>query len=126
MPCAERDRCPPSAGRLSWTRRPNSYHVSFMMSQVGAYIVVAVFAVCWLGAVVTWFLAAKCMLKTLEGYRPDRQWGKLLPFSLLMPCFFTEEGNRHRTALLRHMLHSSLFAGAGLGIGMALRALGPA
>lgn len=92
--------------------------IPLIVSCVGIALLIA----CWVGGVIAWFLAAKYMLKTMASYRPDRQWGKCFPFSLLMPSFFTDEGNRFRAKLLRHLSQGVLFFASGLAIGFGLKA----
>lgn len=93
-----------------------------LIANTAAGVLVVVFAACWLGAVVIWSLAVKYMLKTMASYRPDRKWGRYVPWSILMSSFFTEEGNGHRVRMWRHLAQFVLFCGAAFGIGMAVKA----
>lgn len=89
------------------------------------YVGIAIFLACWLGGVITWFLSAKYMLKTMASYHPDKKWGKYLPYSILIPSFFTDDGNRYRAKLLRHLIQFLVFTGTGLSIGLGLKAFTP-
>jgi hypothetical protein len=81
------------------------------------YGAIALFSLCWIGGVVSWCFAAYYMIKTMGGYRPERRWGKYLPFSLFMPSFFTSEGNIYRARLLRALGLFCLLVGMGMAIG---------
>ena len=41
------------------------------------------------------------MAKTLGGYHPSRKWGMLVPISIFIPWFFTDDGNTDRVRMLR-------------------------
>lgn len=90
---------------------------------VVGYLIIAVFALCWLGGVISWGFAAYYMVKTLGRFHPDRQWGKFVAFSFFIPWFFTEEGNVYRVKLLRSSGLFVLFIAIGAGIGLTLKAL---
>lgn len=82
------------------------------------YFAIALFVLCWAsGGVISWCFAAYYMFKTMGGFRPKRRWGQYLPFSLLMPSFFTSEGNAYRIKLLRAGGFFLLFVGVGAVIG---------
>jgi len=81
------------------------------------YVAIAIFVLCWVGGVVSWCFAVYYMVKTIRRFRPERRWGQYLPFSLLMPSFFTDEGNSYRVKLLRAGGFFLLFVGVGAAIG---------
>ena len=58
------------------------------------------------------------MIKTLNRFHPQRQWGKLLAFSLFLSWFFTEEGNLYRVKLLKAAGLFLLFSALGMGMGI--------
>ncbi len=43
------------------------------------------------------------MLGTLNGYKKNMRWGRYLPFSIFIPAFFTEDGNKHREQMLKYL-----------------------
>jgi len=49
-----------------------------------------------------WFNAAKNMWGLLHNYKPNRDWGRYIPFSIFLPSFFTDQGNVHRKAMLKY------------------------
>jgi hypothetical protein len=71
------------------------------LMQLAEYAVIGFFIAYCAVAVVAWGFAAFYMIKTLNRFHPDRTWGKYVGFSLFVPWFFTEEGNRYRVKLLR-------------------------
>lgn len=77
------------------------------------------------GGVISWCFAAYYMIKTMGGFRPERRWGQYDPFSLLMPSFFTSEGNVYRAKLLRALGLFCLFVGIGMVIGLSLQRASP-
>lgn len=86
---------------------------------------IIIFVVCCIGAAINWGYSAYYMLKTLRNYHPERQWGRYMAFSLFMPWFFTEEGNKHRQLLLKHMGYFLLLCLIGMAIGFASMKLIP-
>lgn len=87
------------------------------------YLILTLFALCWVGAAITWIFTAYYMIKILNRYHPQRQWGKFLAFSLFSPWFFTEEGNLYRLKLLKAGGLFLLFLALGTGIGLGGNAL---
>ncbi|WP_457322712.1 hypothetical protein [Roseateles sp. P5_E11] len=89
------------------------------------YGAIALFALCWVGGVISWCFAAYYMVKTMGGFRPERRWGQYVPFSLFMPSFFTSEGNVYRAKLLRALGLFCLFVGIGMAIGLSVHHASP-
>lgn len=58
-----------------------------------------------------WAKAARHMYGLLNNFKPGREWGKFLAFSIFMPSFFTDEGNYHREQLLKYAGYFILFCG---------------
>lgn len=81
------------------------------------YLTVALFALCCTGGVVSWAFVFHYMFRTMNGFRPDRRWGRFLPISLLIPWFFTDEGNAHRIKLIYALAGFAFFCGSGIAIG---------
>jgi hypothetical protein len=69
--------------------------------QLVEYAVIGFFIAYCGVAVVAWGFSAFYMIKTLNRFHPDRTWGKYVGYSLFVPWFFTEEGNRYRVKLLK-------------------------
>lgn len=84
-----------------------------------SYGATALFALCWVGGVISWCFAAYYMIKTMSSFRPERRWGQYLLFSLLMPSFFTSEGNVYREKLLRALGLFCLFVGICMAVGLS-------
>jgi hypothetical protein len=87
------------------------------------YLALVPFILCVVGAAISWFFAAYYMIKTLNRFHPQRQWGKFLAFSLFLSWFFTEEGNLYRVKLLKAVGLFLLFSALGMGIGFGAKAL---
>jgi CDP-diglyceride synthetase len=90
-----------------------------------AILTVILFVAIWVAGVVTWGFGAVYMYKTLKNIHPQRTWGKFLPFSLFMPWFFTEEGNKYRYKLLRTSVIFILLVVSGFGVGFINESLKP-
>ncbi len=82
------------------------------------YLILVPFVLCLVAAAITWFFAAYYMIKTLNNFHPQRQWGKFVGFSVFTPWFFTEEGNIYRVKLLKAGGLFILFVALGAGIAL--------
>jgi hypothetical protein len=88
-----------------------------------SYPFIALFILCWLGAVVSWGFGAYYMIKLMAQYRPERRWGRIVFASIFLPWFFTDEGNIFRAKLLRSIGLFLLFVGLGMAVAFCLKAL---
>jgi hypothetical protein len=87
------------------------------------YLILAPFVLCLVGAFVSWGFAAYYIFKTIVRFRPDRQWGRYVPYSIFFSSFFTEEGNFYRVKLLRSSGLFVLFVALGGAIGFGIKTL---
>ena len=65
------------------------------------------------------------MSKTLANYRLDRRWEKFLPWSVFMPWFFTDEGNKYRVRLLMATGLFALLIASGFALGFINESVRP-
>lgn len=87
------------------------------------YLILAPFVLCLVGGIISWGFAAYYMFKTMARFRPDRQWGRFVPYSIFYSSFFTEEGNVYRVKLLRAGGAFILFIALGGAIGFGIKML---
>lgn len=87
------------------------------------YLILAPFVLCLVGGFISWGFAAYYMFKTMVRFRPDRQWGRYVPYSIFLPSFFTEEGNVYRLKLLRASGLFILFIALAGAIGFGIKTL---
>lgn len=83
-----------------------------------AYLVLATFVLCWVGGVISWCFAAYYMFKVMPRFRPGREWGRYVPFSIFSSWFFTDDGNLFRAKLLKSGSLFVLFVALGAAIGL--------
>lgn len=58
-----------------------------------------------------WAKAARHMYGLLTNFKPGKEWGRFLAFSIFMPHFFTEKGNLHRKQMLKYSGYFILLCG---------------
>jgi hypothetical protein len=86
-------------------------------------IFVILFLACCMSAFVVWIFAAYHLFKTTNNFKPEKEWGRFIPFSLFMPTLFTETGNVHRAKFLRATGYFVLLIATGFGLGLINEAL---
>jgi hypothetical protein len=94
------------------------------MNTDGVGLIFAIlFAACCISAFIAWLFAAYHLIKTTRNFKPEKEWGIFIPFSLFIPNFFTEIGNSHREKCLRATGYFILLIAAGFGSGFINEAL---
>lgn len=87
---------------------------------LAGYLILAPFVLCLVGGLISWGFAAYYMVKTMVRFRPDRQWGMYVPFSIFLSSFFTDEGNFYRVKLLKASGLFIVFVAMGGAIGFGV------
>ncbi|ULQ46352.1 hypothetical protein JN531_014785 [Flagellatimonas centrodinii] len=96
-----------------------------MYTEGTAIVTIVLFVAIWIAGVITGGFSAVYMFKTMANYHPKREWGKILPISLFIPWFFTDEGNKYRVKLLKSSGLFIVLVISGVGLGLLNESLRP-
>ncbi len=92
---------------------------------LGGKITIAMFVITWVLCLITFVYGTIYLYRMTKCYRPEKRWGRFIPFSIFYPSFFNDTGNYYRVKFIRNSVLFVILMAVMFGTGMINEMLSP-